>query len=182
MMYPFPSSLQEIAGGVRSQSHHKGFTLVELLIVIVIIGFLAGALLLTMGTARDNAEAVRIISEMRTMKSAAVLYKSDYGIWPKWVFSGAYIDIQGKSLPDAYTDRLPLNEDYWMGVMHVPDSAGEDQAFIVVDGSGLRKGVMEVLASKAHEMRFLSTSAMDYSDLRVFTAEDDRFLWFLTGF
>lgn len=35
----------------------KGFTLVELLIVIVIIGLLAGSLLLVMGTARDNAEA-----------------------------------------------------------------------------------------------------------------------------
>jgi general secretion pathway protein G len=167
---------------MRPQGHHKGFTLVEVLIVIVIIGLLAGSLLLIMGTARDNAEAARIISEMRTMKSAAVLYKSDYGAWPKWVYSGAYIDIEGNSLPDAYTDRLPQNEDYWIGVMHVPDSASEDHAFIVVDGSGLRKGVKEVLASRAQEMRFFSTSTMDYSDLHVFTAEDDRFLWFLTGF
>lgn len=116
------------------------------------------------------------------MKSAAALYKSDYGTWPKWVYSGAYIDIEGNSLPDAYTDKLPLNESYWIGAMHVPDSNGEDHAFIVVDGSGLRKGVKEALASRAQEMRFLTTSAMDYSDLHIFTAEDDRFLWFLTGF
>lgn len=190
MKYPTRSSLQERAGKIRRQAHRKGFTLVEILIVIVIIGILAGSLLLIMGTTRDNAEAARIISEMRTMKSAAVLYKSDYGMWPKWVKSGAYneegeleyIDIQGNALPYAYTDRIPTNENYWIGVMHASDPTGEDIAFVALDGQGLRQGVKKILALKADEMGFMAAPGHGFAGLGPYTAEDDSLIWFLTAY
>jgi general secretion pathway protein G len=169
----------------------SGFTLVELLAVIVTIGILAGTLMLAMVSARDNAEAARIISEMRTMKSAACLYCSDYGIWPRWVFSGAYgsgkeeeyVDAQGNALPDAYTDKLPVNENYWIGVMHAPGPKGSDQAFVLMDDRGLRKGVKKILASKAESMGFMARSSESHSffGLHVFSIEDDNIMWFLTG-
>ena len=52
----------------------RGFTLVELLIVIVIIGILAAAMLLSGGSATAAAEASNIISDLRSMKTAAVLF------------------------------------------------------------------------------------------------------------
>ena len=55
----------------------KGFTLVELLIVIVIIGILAAAMLLSSGSATAAAEASNIISEMRNMKAAAMMFYAD---------------------------------------------------------------------------------------------------------
>lgn len=64
----------------KRKSH--GFTLVELLIVIVIIGILAGSLLLVMGSGTDKANATKVVSDMRTLKAAALMYYSDNNAWP----------------------------------------------------------------------------------------------------
>ena len=55
----------------------SGFTLVELLIVIIIIGILAGAMLLVAGSGTDSAEATKIISDLRSLKAAALMFMAD---------------------------------------------------------------------------------------------------------
>lgn len=60
----------------------KGFTLVELLIVVIIIGILAGMMMLSTGSATAKAEATKIVSDMRNIKAAAVMYYADNdGSW-----------------------------------------------------------------------------------------------------
>ena len=54
-----------------------GFTLVELLIVIMIIGILAGMVLLAMGPVLDSVRASAVISDTRTLLSAAQLFLVD---------------------------------------------------------------------------------------------------------
>ncbi|GHS87015.1 hypothetical protein AGMMS49957_06150 [Synergistales bacterium] len=57
----------------------KGFTLVELLIVIVIIGILVGAMLLSSGSATATAKASAALSELRGLKAAVIVYMADHG-------------------------------------------------------------------------------------------------------
>jgi general secretion pathway protein G len=55
----------------------KGFTLVELLIVIVIIGILAGGMMLANGAATSSATATVLVSDLRALSAAAVMYFTD---------------------------------------------------------------------------------------------------------
>lgn len=79
----------------------KGFTLVELLIVIVIIGILAGMMMLSTGGATAKAEATKIVADLRNMKAAAVMVYADSGKWP----------TELKSL-DKYLDQV-VSEDHY---------------------------------------------------------------------
>ena len=60
----------------NKNSRSRAFTLVELLIVIIIIGIMAGIFTLSVGAARDKAQATKIVSDMRVLKSAVILYRA----------------------------------------------------------------------------------------------------------
>ena len=65
-------------GGVR-----RGFTLVELLVVMVIIGILAGMLILVVGASSDKAEVAKLINDMNNVKYASLLYYANHAVWPQ---------------------------------------------------------------------------------------------------
>ena len=84
----------------------KGFTLVELLIVLIIIGILAGALLLVAGAGTDKANATKIVSNLRSYKAAALMAYSDNLAWPTTMASiEPYIDKSISSADFALEDN-----------------------------------------------------------------------------
>jgi prepilin-type N-terminal cleavage/methylation domain-containing protein len=70
--------MKRMRGARARRAGRFGFTLVELLIVIIIIGILAGAMLLLSGSGQDRAEATRIISDLRTLVGAAQTFFTDH--------------------------------------------------------------------------------------------------------
>ncbi|MDR1515180.1 MAG: prepilin-type N-terminal cleavage/methylation domain-containing protein [Synergistaceae bacterium] len=83
------------------KARKSGFTLVELLIVTVIIGILAGMMMLMMGSATDGAEATKLINDLRLVKSASLLYYADNDKWP---------ERDSLALGTALTAGTPLND------------------------------------------------------------------------
>jgi prepilin-type N-terminal cleavage/methylation domain-containing protein len=83
----------------------KGFTLVELLIVIVIIGILAGMMMLTMGSATEGANAAKLINDLRLLKSASLLYFADNDKWPDQNAAGQTGNTFNADLLTPYVDK-----------------------------------------------------------------------------
>lgn len=101
----------------RRNRARKGFTLVELLIVIIIIGILAGAMMLVAGGGRDSAEASKIISNLRNIKAAALMWIAENP-------SG----LSNKDWTDLRTDPTPLNK-----FLDKKIAAGDHYKFITAD-------------------------------------------------
>ena len=149
--------------------HRGGFTLVELLIVVMIIGIIAGMMLLSAGSATDSAEAVKGVNDLRSLKGAALLYFVDYGRWPG--------DAQKASL-DSYIDRpvisLVLASDpgrkydaVTIGTDYQDPLTGNEKANIGVTlmaGGNGTEGVRNKLEARASQAGLLGSST-SVSDL-----------------
>ncbi|KND49069.1 MAG: putative Type IV pilus pilin [Parcubacteria bacterium C7867-005] len=66
----------------------KGFTLIELMVVISIIGFLSSVVLGSLGTARAKSRDARVIAQFNQIKTALFLYREKYNAYPNQTVVG----------------------------------------------------------------------------------------------
>lgn len=60
----------------------KGFTLIELMVVIAIIALLSSVVLASLKGAREKAVLSKTVAEMKSLQNALELYKNQFGIYP----------------------------------------------------------------------------------------------------
>lgn len=66
-----------------------GFTLVELLIVVVILGILAGIVLPTISSSTDDAQYSAAYQDVQTLRSSVDMYKVNHSKYPGYPATGA---------------------------------------------------------------------------------------------
>ncbi|MEK7193234.1 MAG: type II secretion system protein [Patescibacteria group bacterium] len=71
-------------------SMKKGFTLIEILIVVTIIGILASVVLVGLGPSRNRALDVRRQTELRQVQNALELYFNAQGQYP--IYAGSSVE------------------------------------------------------------------------------------------
>ena len=59
-----------------------GFTLIEMIVVIAIIGILAAMTMPSVSMLTDKAKKARAQADVRAIGTGAIVYKMDNGVWP----------------------------------------------------------------------------------------------------
>ncbi len=67
---------------MKKDRSRAGFTLVELIIVMAIIGILAGVVLVNVGPQREKARRTRAIADIKEMDTMLEIYHADNGDYP----------------------------------------------------------------------------------------------------
>lgn len=92
----------------------KGFTLMELMIVVMIIGFLAAIALPAFSSATDKARMSRAKAELRTLESGLAMYYGEKGVYPAKL----------EALKDGYVQAVPA-QDPWGEAYQYDSTTGE---------------------------------------------------------
>jgi prepilin-type N-terminal cleavage/methylation domain-containing protein len=87
-----------------TRSRQTGFTLVELLVVISIVGLLAGLMTVAVPRAMESGKKAKAKGELTAIVAAVKAYKQEYGRWPGSVTAtsdATFEDADSKSLLSA---------------------------------------------------------------------------------
>lgn len=96
-------------------SHKGGFTIVELLVVIAVIGIITSILVVAIGSARKRADETASISNLRHLGMLFQMYASDN----KGSLPHGYIGIE-EGWDRALVNAGVIEEDDLKGVLHAP--------------------------------------------------------------
>lgn len=114
----------------NSKFHRQGFTLIEMLIVISIIGILASIVLVGLGAFRSRGRDTRRIADLREAQGGLELYYTKFQKYPtsvggsgagaSWAAMAQAIKNGGVGVSAVPNDPLAPNKNYGYGVS-VPD-------------------------------------------------------------
>lgn len=94
---------------LKGVKYTRGFTLVELMIVIVIIGIIIGVMIFHYFNAVDAAKIAKIKDELNTLCEAIGKYKSRHGNWPDKLAELEYKGYLPKIPADPWEGRYEID-------------------------------------------------------------------------
>ncbi len=92
----------------RHHANSAGFTLVEIMIVVVIIGLMAAMAIPAFGRVRERTENTTVANDLRTFSAAFDQYALEIGSWPADAASGVVpVEMAGRINAAAWTRGTP---------------------------------------------------------------------------
>lgn len=125
-------------------SGRRGFSLIELLIVLLIIGTLAGIAIPNLNRAILRARAVDAVADMNAVKVAVLNYQADAQTWPE--------DVDRGQIPPGLAQYLPANfsfneEDYDLDYEDWSETVGFIGVTVITDERELGLMVLDLLGN-----------------------------------
>ena len=151
----------------------KGFTLVELLIVIAILGTLTAMMTLSSTDSTASAEAAKVVNALRTARTAAVIFYWDHPDYHDYL---ANSDVEGKKFSDIlaafntekkyYIESAPGGNTDCVLVLQTSTAATKASAVdwyvgYILDGKNATDAVRAKLAAQAASYGLLGTTYAD---------------------
>ena len=98
----------------NTKKHHKGFTLVEIMIVVVIIGLLAAMAIPAFAKVRQQSRIKAVLNNVRQLANAAQSYMME-----KSATQAGYTDLVGTGTDFYLHNMTPVVDEDYTGVSFV---------------------------------------------------------------
>jgi len=120
---------------VKGQMSKKGFTLIEILVVVAIIGLLASIVLVGLGSFRARGRDARRIADLREVQNALELYYTKYSSYPQQTgWSELVTALQSAGIGvSKIPDNGPLgpNDDPYKYCYITPEGLNNPQGYVL---------------------------------------------------
>lgn len=132
----------------------RGFTLVEIMIVVMIVGLLAAIAMPGFSKAREITQMTAAINDLRVFAGAFEMYSMENGAWPADRNPGQFPPEMEEYMDrDSFTSRTPIGGQYdW----DPPESSSKPSGVRVgvsIRNHGLRADQVERLQEKYGDTR-----------------------------
>ena len=138
---------------MKSLKSNKGFTLIELVVVIAILGILAGIAIPRFMDATATARGAKIVADLRTIDSAAMLYQAKTGNLPTGsdvLATGVQSTSYLASWPVPPQGTIKITENDGKTVLTITSATTATYTYSTAEGRGMYNGatVEDLLAGK----------------------------------